>query len=243
MKKYISILAVIVLAIAIMVAVVGCSSKDKNTDNEEIISTAIAVTDANGEEVTDANGETVTKIVTQIVTKANSNSNSDKSTSESTATTNKAESTATANGTTKKAEKTTKKSGTKTTAKTTTKPTTTKKIEKEVTIVPTTEYTTIDADGPINTPDEPLDEYLYTESSGLSMLEGYYGEKYVVNYDNKNAKADVMSYYIFKKGEKSELAYIVKLNLLNGKATEFNVKKDSKKDITKILKELGDRNE
>lgn len=123
---------------------------------------------------------------------------------------------------------TTKKAGGKTTTKqkTTAKKTTEK---NKSTTEPTTHYTTVPDNH--NLPEDSFDEYMYTSSSALSVLQNYYGDDYVVNDYPEKVKGDNYVYAIFKTKDKYKIYYEVTVNLLTGKMVQKDTKTGKKTDI------------
>lgn len=110
--------------------------------------------------------------------------------------------------------------------------------KNETTTEPPTEFTTIDPKLPIELPALPDDDYALTESLGLYVLENYYGNKYVVNYDMAKSKDDDIQYVIFlNNSKKTDIAYYVQINIETGKATQTDTKGKTK-DITEDLKKF-----
>lgn len=101
----------------------------------------------------------------------------------------------------------------------------------------TTQFTTNSPDTAIVTPDVPLDEYTLTNSLALYRLQEYYGEKYIVNYDEPNNKdTDNIAFAVFANDdEKTNIEYRVIVNLYSGKA----IQTDKKGKSTEITKEIN----
>ena len=103
----------------------------------------------------------------------------------------------------------------------------------------TTEYTTkspMDANPGY---DQMLDDdAVLTERNGLLALQDYYGDKYVVNYDEPNAKDGVFAYAVFEKdGDHKKIIYWVTAEEATGKAIQTD-EKGKTKDITEQLKKF-----
>ena len=110
--------------------------------------------------------------------------------------------------------------------------------KSETTTEPPTEFTTIDPKLPIELPAIPDDDYALTESLGLYVLENYYGDKYVINYDMDKSKDDDIQYVVFENNsKKTDIAYYVEINIQSGKAQQKDTKGKTK-DITEDLKKF-----
>ena len=82
------------------------------------------------------------------------------------------------------------------------------------------------------------DDAVLTERNGLLALQDYYGDKYVVNYDEPNAKDGVFAYAVFEKdGDHKKIIYWVTAEEATGKAIQTD-EKGKTKDITEQLKKF-----
>lgn len=108
--------------------------------------------------------------------------------------------------------------------------------DDEDTTEPLTHFTTIPSNQPIETPDMPMDDYKLTESLALYLLQNYYGDDYVVNYDEPNNKdGDNIAYAVFVNDENgTTIAYTVMVNIYDGNAIETD-SKGKTKDISKEI--------
>lgn len=242
MSKKIKAIICLMLMVVIAIGITACSSDGKlDFDITEIVTDAEgntsvqyykvettyqAVLNDFGEAVTNESGETVTKEVTYRVPvtakeTTTKNEKTDVTEAGTTAKTDNPSNTKPAKNTTKK-EKTTKEK--------TTKPNqTTKKVKG--TTQPSTYYTTvISKDLPL----DPIDEYVFTDSSAMFFLQGYYGDNYVVNYYPENTKEDVIGYAIFDKYKTNEITYTVTVDLLTGKSYQIDTKTNIKTEIKLI---------
>ena len=103
----------------------------------------------------------------------------------------------------------------------------------------TTQYTTNSALDANSGYDQPLDDdVVLTAKNGLLALQEYYGDEYVVNYNEKNSASGTFTYYIFEKGKNnSTIVYTVTAEEKTGKAIQVD-KKGKSKDITEELKKF-----
>lgn len=103
----------------------------------------------------------------------------------------------------------------------------------------TTEYTTKSPMDANTGYDQMLDDdAVLTERNGLLALQDYYGDKYVVNYDEPNAKDGVFAYAVFEKdGDHKKIIYWVTAEEATGKAIQTD-EKGKTKDITEQLKKF-----
>lgn len=103
----------------------------------------------------------------------------------------------------------------------------------------TTEYTTKSPMDANTGYDQMLDDdAVLTERNGLLALQDYYGDKYVVNYDEPNAKDGVFAYAVFEKdGDHKKIIYWVTAEEASGKAIQTD-EKGKTKDITEQLKKF-----
>lgn len=103
----------------------------------------------------------------------------------------------------------------------------------------TTEYTTKSPMDANTGYDQMLDDdIVLTARNGLLALQDYYGDKYVVNYDEPNAKDGVFAYAVFEKdGDHKKIIYWVTAEEATGKAIQTD-EKGKTKDITEQLKKF-----
>lgn len=103
----------------------------------------------------------------------------------------------------------------------------------------TTEYTTKSPMDANTGYDQMLDDdVVLTARNGLLALQDYYGDKYVVNYDEPNAKDGVFAYAVFEKdGDHKKIIYWVTAEEATGKAIQTD-EKGKTKDITEQLKKF-----
>ena len=103
----------------------------------------------------------------------------------------------------------------------------------------TTEYTTKSPMDANTGYDQMLDDdIVLTARNGLLALQDYYGDKYVVNYDEPNAKDGVFAYAVFEKdGDHKKIIYWVTAEEASGKAIQTD-EKGKTKDITEQLKKF-----
>lgn len=103
----------------------------------------------------------------------------------------------------------------------------------------TTEYTTKSPMDANTGYDQMLDDdIVLTAGNGLLALQDYYGDKYVVNYDEPNAKDGVFAYAVFEKdGDHKKIIYWVTAEEATGKAIQTD-EKGKTKDITEQLKKF-----
>lgn len=103
----------------------------------------------------------------------------------------------------------------------------------------TTEYTTKSPMDANTGYDQMLDDdFVLTARNGLLALQDYYGDKYVVNYDEPNAKDGVFAYAVFEKdGDHKKIIYWVTAEEATGKAIQTD-EKGKTKDITEQLKKF-----
>lgn len=160
-------------------------------------------------EVTDENGETVTDENGNAVTE------------------------------TETAPETTKKNSDKKNSKNNSNPKQENNNGKSETTEPTTEYTTKSPMDANMGYDQMLDDdIVLTSRNGLLALQDYYGDKYVVNYDEPNAKDGIFAYAVFEKdGDHKKIIYWVTAEEATGKAIQTD-EKGKTKDITKQLKKF-----
>lgn len=221
MNKKTKAILCLLLTVAIAVCVTACSSNGTpKHDTTEIVTDAEGntsvyyfktettyknVTDDKGMYVTDKNGNNVTEKATYRTPITDKKTTTKAKTSKNTTS---------EVGTTKK-ETTTKKQA---------------PVTVKGTTQPSTYYTTTHSN---DLPEDPFDG-VFSESSALFFLQGYYGDNYVVNYYPKNNKGDVCGYAVFDYYKTNEIVYTVTVNLMTGKAYQIDTKTNIKSEIKLI---------
>lgn len=228
MSKKTKAILCLLLTMAITIGVTACSSNSKSKyDTTEVVTDAKGntsvyyfktettyknVTDKAGQLVTDKKGNAVTEKATYRVPVSNKKTNTNKKEKAETSKNPNTE-VGTTNTTTEKVK--------------TTKQTT---VKVKGTSQPSTYYTTTQSNA---LPEDSFDG-VFTESSALFFLQGYYGDKYVVNYYPKNNKGDVCGYAVFDYYKTNEIAYTVTVNIVTGKAYQIDTKTNIKSEIKLI---------
>ncbi|WP_444243629.1 hypothetical protein [Eubacterium sp.] len=201
-KKKIIIIAAVIILVAAIATTVGVLCSKKAKQSENTESQTVTV------DVTDENGEIVTDENGKIVTKTEEvkdKTNGDKKTS--------------SDGKDDNGKKNNINSGNNNSNK-----------KDESTTEPLSEYTTNSNKATV-LPEISFDG-LITDSYAITVLQDYYEDTYVVNYDVPNYSGTKMAFAVFKAGkDKTNIVYTVTVDEETGETIQTD-KKGNKTDIT-----------
>lgn len=190
----VSICVVLVAAVAITIGVV-CSKKSHKTNQDETQVETVLVTDENGETVTDENGNPVTQTKAESDKTETNGKNINNNENQNDNTTSGSNGDSSSGSSNGKSEETTES---------------------------TTHFTTVNPNENQALPEDSFDDTI-PEYNALLVLQEYYKDDYVVNYDRKNYTDDTYSFAVFEKsGNGSTIAYTVTVDIVSGKTLQTN---------------------